>query len=118
MSGDGEMTRFEEELLVERVFRPRERVRLTRHVVTESVTYTVEVRREELRVEREPVEEIERSGAPAPEEPIEIILHEEQVVIEKRVLPRERVRISKQMITEERRLEAELRGEEIVLEQD
>jgi sporulation protein YlmC with PRC-barrel domain len=36
--------------------RPRERVRLKRYLVTEEVTKTVPVTREEIRVEREPVE--------------------------------------------------------------
>jgi hypothetical protein len=36
--------------------RPRERVRLKRHLVTEEVTKTIPVTREEIRVEREPVE--------------------------------------------------------------
>ena len=40
--------------------RPRERVRLKKYVVTEEVTKTVPVQREEIRVEREPVGEQER----------------------------------------------------------
>jgi sporulation protein YlmC with PRC-barrel domain len=36
--------------------RPRERVRLKRYLVTEEVTKTIPVTREEIRVEREPVE--------------------------------------------------------------
>lgn len=117
--GGDAITRSEEELLVERTFRPHERVRLVKRVVTESITQTVELRREELRVERETLDEGERGGAlGARAQPLEIVLHEEQVLIEKRVVPRERVRVTKQLITEQRPLSAELRREKIVLEQN
>lgn len=67
----------------------------------------------------EPPPEGERGGAlGARAQPLEIVLHEEQVLIEKRVVPRKRARVTKQLITEQRPLSAELRREEIVLEQN
>lgn len=55
-TADAELTRSEEELNVGVEKRPRERVRLKKYVVTEEVTKKVPVQREEIRVEREPVE--------------------------------------------------------------
>ena len=109
------MLRSEEELVIERVLRPSERVRLTRHVVVETETHEVEVRREELRVEREPVREgsYDAVTEAAGEEPLEIVLHEEQVVIEKRVVPRERVRVTKQLVVDQLAVSAELSREQI-----
>ena len=52
---DEAMTRSEEELRVGTAPRERGRVRLRKYVVTEEVQQTVPVRREEVRVEREPI---------------------------------------------------------------
>ena len=54
-NSDEVMTRSEEELRVGTAERERGRVRLRKHVVTESVQKSVPVRREEVRVEREPI---------------------------------------------------------------
>ena len=59
--GEG-LTRSEEEVHLGKESRPRQRVRLRKHVVTEYVTQRVPVQREEVRVEHEPVE-----GEPGPE---------------------------------------------------
>ncbi len=114
------ITRSEEELRVGSTWRPRERVRLHKRVVTETRTYTVELRREELVIEREPASGTEgvQAEAGADDGLLEIVLHEEEVVVEKRVVPRERVRVRKERITEERPVTAELRREEIDVESD
>jgi len=52
---DDAMTRSEEELRVGTARRERGRARLRKYVVTEQVQQTVPVRREEVRVEREPI---------------------------------------------------------------
>lgn len=77
----------------ERLRYPIERVRLVRHIVTEQVTQVVERRREELRVERVPVVDGTPADAVAAPGPLEMVLHEEEVVITTRVVPRERVRV-------------------------
>lgn len=96
-AGGFEVTRSEEQLQVvfDRV--PYATVRLVKYLTTEEVTRTVQVRREELRVEQDEVTSarpIERWAARlTPEEPLEFTLSEEHVVIETRVVPRERVRV-------------------------
>lgn len=118
--GEDALTRSEEELGVTKVSRPRTRVRLRKYIVTEMVTTTVPVRREELRVEREPIAEGDAGsldGAEPSDEVHEMILHEERLVIETQVVATERVRIRKETVTEERLLSEEVRREQVVIEE-
>jgi uncharacterized protein (TIGR02271 family) len=114
---DDAMTRSEEELHVGTASRERGRVRLRKYVVTEEVQQTVPVRREEVRVEREPITDanIDRAtdGPAISEEEHEVVLHEEEVVTEKRAVPKERVRLDKDVITEEQQVSEEVRKEQI-----
>jgi uncharacterized protein (TIGR02271 family) len=116
--GDDAMTRSEEELHVGTVWRPRERVRLRKVVVTEHVT--IPVRREELRVERVPVTAEEEGAAsaepPAPADEVTIVLHEERPVIEMRVVARERVRLRVETVADSHEIREELRSERIGLD--
>jgi uncharacterized protein (TIGR02271 family) len=113
VSGGGAMTRSEEELHVRTVSRPRTRVRLRKYVVTEMVTKTVPVRHEEVRLEREPIADTDPPEPMSPEGAHEVVLHEEQLVIEKRVVPTERVRMVKETTVEERTVTDALRKEQI-----
>jgi uncharacterized protein (TIGR02271 family) len=114
---DDAMTRSEEELHVGTADRERGRARLRKYVVTENVETTVPVRREEVRVEREPITEdnIEQAmdGPEISEEEHEVVLHEEEPVVEKRTVPKERVRLGKDTTTEEREVSEEVRKERI-----
>ena len=101
------MTRSEEELRVGTTERERGRARLRKYVVTEQVERTVPVRREEVRVEREPITDANvdqaMDGPEISEEEHEVVLHEEEAVVEKRVVPKERVRLDKETVTTRRR---------------
>lgn len=112
-----EVVRSEEELLVNRRRRPVERVRVTKRIVTETVTRTFEVRREELHVERVAFEgdvrPVRDADASADDEAFEIVLSEEQLVVGTRTVPRERVRVRKAVVTEEQAVEEDLRREEV-----
>jgi uncharacterized protein (TIGR02271 family) len=114
---DEAMTRSEEELQVGTRQREAGRARLRKYVVTESVTKTVPVQREEVRIEREPITDANRdeamSGADISEEEHEVVLHEEEPVVEKRVIPKERVRLDTETISEEREVSEEVRKERI-----
>jgi uncharacterized protein (TIGR02271 family) len=106
-SADGpEVELHEERLYVDRRSRPRERVRVHRHVVTEEVTVTVPLRREELRIERVPVD-----APPDPTAEADFTLMEDEPVVETRVVVRERVRLEVAEVTEEREVEVPLRRE-------
>ena len=96
------------------------RARLRKYVVTEQVQKTVPVSREEVRVEREPItdENVDEvmSGAEISEGEHEVVLHEEEPVVEKRSVPKERVRLGKETTTEERQVFEEVRKERIEAE--
>jgi uncharacterized protein (TIGR02271 family) len=119
---DDAMTRSEEELRVGTAQRERGRVRLRKYVVTEEVQQTVPVRREEVRVEREPITEgnVDQAleGPEISDEEHEVVLHEEEVVSEKRAVPKERVRLSKDTVTDEETVSEEVRKEQIEVEGD
>ena len=114
---DDAMTRSEEEVRVGTASQERGRVRLKKYVVTEQVQQTVPVQREEVRLEREPITEgnVDQAmdGPAISEEEHEVVLHEEQPVVEKRVVPKERVRMDKDTVTEERQVSEEVRKEQI-----
>ncbi len=114
---DDAMTRSEEELHVGKSQHERGRARLKKHVVTENVTQTVPVKREEVRIEREPITDSNvdqaTSGGDITEDEHEVVLHEEEVVTEKRVVPKERFRLSKDTITEEQQVSEQVRKEQI-----
>jgi uncharacterized protein (TIGR02271 family) len=120
--GDDAMTRSEEELQVGTETRERGRARLRKHVTTETQQVTVPVQREEVRVEREPITdanlEAATRGPDISEDEHEVTLHEEEVVVDKQAVPRERVRLGTETVTDERQVSEEVRKEQIEVEGD
>lgn len=114
---DDAMTLSEERLRVGTENREAGRARLRKYVVTENVTKTVPVQREEVRIEREPITDANRDAAydgPAiSEEEHEVTLHEERPVIEKETVPVERVRLDKEVVTDEQTVTEEVRKEQV-----
>jgi uncharacterized protein (TIGR02271 family) len=114
---DDAMTRSEEELRVGTQTRERGRARLRKYVTTEQQTVTVPVQREEVRVEREPITDANldaaTSGPAISEEEHEVTLREEEVVVDKRAVPKERVRLDTETITDQRQVSEEVRKEQI-----
>jgi uncharacterized protein (TIGR02271 family) len=114
---DQAMTRSEEEVEVGTRQVERGRARLRKHVVTENVTTTVPVQREEVRLEREPITDANydaaTSGPDISEEEHEVTLRAEEPVVEKRVVPKERVRLDTETVTDERRVSEDVRKERI-----
>jgi uncharacterized protein (TIGR02271 family) len=92
-------------------------VRLKKYVVEDEVTKTVPVRREEVRIEREPITDGNRgdatSGSDISEEEHEVVLHEEEVVVDKQAVAKERVRLDKDVTTEEETVSETVRSERI-----
>ena len=119
---DDAMTRSEEELEVGTAQRERGRARLRKYVTTEQQTVTVPVQREEVRVEREPITDANlddaTSGPAISEEEHEVTLREEEVVVDKRAVPKERVRLDTETVTDERQVSEEVRKEQIQVEGD
>jgi uncharacterized protein (TIGR02271 family) len=119
---DDAMTRSEEELAVGTQRRETGRARLRKYVETDNVQETVPVQREEVRVEREPITDanVEQAldGPDITEEEHEVTLHEEEPVVEKRTVPKERVRLDKDVRTDEETVSEEVRRERIEAEGD
>jgi uncharacterized protein (TIGR02271 family) len=119
---DDAMTRSEEELNVGTQRREAGRARLRKYVETENVQQTVPVQREDVRVEREPITDANRDaaldGPDISEEEHEVTLHTEEPVVEKRTVPKERVRLDKDVHTDEETVSEDVRRERIEAEGD
>ena len=114
---DHAMTRSEEEVTFGTTQRETGRARLRKYIVEDQVQQTVPLRREEVRVEREPITDANvgdaTSGPELSEEEHEVTLHSEEAVAQKRVVPKERVRLDKDVTTEERSVSETARKEQI-----
>ena len=136
---DGAMTRSEEQLRVgtERVATTR--ARLVKYVVTEDVQITVPIRREEIRVEEVPIDEVDdgigeslvpgaevygaHSAEPASAGtsrglPEEIVLHTERPVVTVEVVPLERVRLRTELVEGQETVTGQVKREQIVVDRD
>ncbi len=117
---DDAMTRSEERLNVGTRSEEIGRARMRKYVVSENVTQTVPVTREEVRLEREPITEANAGAAldgPAiSEEEHEVTLHAERPVVEKEAVPVERVRLDRDVVTEQAQVSETVRKEEIEVE--
>ena len=86
---DRAMTRSEEQLRVGVQAHPVTRAVLRKYIVTEEVTRTFTIRREEVRLEQVPITEADATATASafdPEE-YEVVLHEERPVIGTEVVP-------------------------------
>jgi uncharacterized protein (TIGR02271 family) len=116
-SGDDAMTRSEERLRAGTQTHEAGRARLRKYVVTEQEQVEVPVRREEVRLEREPITDANRgeatSGPAITESEHQVTLREERPVVETEAVPVERVRLGKETVQDTERVEGEVRKEQI-----
>jgi stress response protein YsnF len=119
-TADDAMTRSEEEVAIGTRTTETGRARLRKWVETERATETVPVSHEEVRVVREPITDANRDralrGPELTSSEHEVVLHAEEPVVEKRVVPKERVRLETETVTEEVPVETEVRKERVVTE--
>ena len=109
--------RTEEELRAGTREREAGSLRVRKRVRTDREQIRVPKRHEEVHVERVPVEEgREASEAQIGEEEISVPVVEEEVVVEKRPVVKEEVRIRKDVAEEEEVVEEEVRREEVDIE--
>lgn len=95
--------RSEEQAHVHMVSTPQTRLRIQKVIVTEERTITVQVRREELRITEYPATETwihDTGNAPAipvtvHDDDVTLVLSEEQIDVRTRIVPVERVRITR-----------------------
>src|SRR3954452_11968808 len=114
---DSAMTRSEEQLQVGTQRVEAGRAQLRKYVVSENVTQTVPVSREEVRVEREPITDANighaMDGPAISEEEHEVTLHAERAVVQKEPVPVERVRLDSETVTEQQTVSDEVRKEQL-----
>ena len=122
---DGAMTRSEEQLRVGLQRYAAKRVRVVKYVVTEEVTVTVPVRREEIRIEEVPLDADASTAAAGAMDtlapaglPEVIVLHAERPVVGTEVVPVERVRLSTELVTEHVQVRDTVRRERVDVDED
>ena len=104
--------RTEEELRAGTREREEGSVRVRKRVRTDREQVRVPKRREEVSVERVPVNE-EGTGAEIGEEEIQVPVTEEEVVTEKRPVAKEEIRVRKDLVQDEEVVEEDVRREEV-----
>ena len=110
---EARVTRSEEELAIGKRAVEAGEVGVRKTIETERVRESVPVRREEVTVERRPVEAGAAGDAELREETIRVPVTEEEVTVEKRVVPKEEVVIRKEAVQEEQIVEDTVRKERI-----
>jgi len=120
LTTDDAMTRSEERLQVGTQQVETGRARLRKRIVTEQVSTTVPVTRDEVVVEREPITEANMpkatDGPALSEEEHEVVLKAEQPVVTKETVAVERVKLGTQTVTEQQQVNETVRKEQIETE--
>ena len=114
------VTRHEERLNVGTQEREAGHARLRKYVVTDHETVDVPVEREEVTVERTPLNGTEAHAGTGRigEEEVDVTLHEERPVVEKEAVAVEEVGLNKQTVRETQRVEADVQKEQVDVETD
>ncbi|MGX5359811.1 DUF2382 domain-containing protein [Kocuria sp. KH4] len=115
---DNEVIRHEERLRVGKERQETGRARLRKYVVTEHETVDVPVQREEVRVERTPLDGTEVTGGTIGEDTVEVTLHEERAVVAKETVGVEKIELEKETVRDTERVNAEVRKEQVEIETD
>ena len=114
------VVRHEERLDVGTQEREAGHARLRKYVVTDHETVDVPVEREEVTVERTPINDANArvDNGVIGEEEVEVTLHEERPVVQKETVAVEEVGLNKQTVQETQRVEADVRKEQVDVETD
>ena len=113
------LTRTEEELAIGKREVSRGEVRIGKHVETEHVTQPVTRRREEVVIQRRPVEAgAHPDDAAIGDAEVRVPLIEEEVIVEKRPVVKEELVVGKRVVEERDEVEAEVRREKFDIDQN
>lgn len=118
---NAELVRHEEHLHVSTETVPVEAVRIEKVIVTETRTFTADVRREELRITRAPItgqNSLPPASSNARTLPIVIVLREEQLTVTTRIVPVERITVNVANVIGEQRVSEPIRREHIEVVED
>jgi uncharacterized protein (TIGR02271 family) len=112
------LTRSEEELAVGKREVKTGEIGIGKHVETEHVSRDVPLERERVHVERRPAAERVAGSADLRDDEIRIPVHEEQAVVEKRPVVKEEVVVSKERVSEPKRVDADVRKERLDVDKE
>ncbi len=110
---EARLTLSEEELAVGKRQVEAGEVGLRKTVETEHVAQSVPVTRDEVTIERRPITDAHLGDARISEEEIRVPVSREEVVAEKRVVPKEELVVRKHTVQGEQYVEADLRHERV-----
>jgi uncharacterized protein (TIGR02271 family) len=114
---EASVLRSEEELRVGKRDVEAGRVRLHKWVETEPVQADVELHRETVRVEREPID-APANGAEIGEQEIDVPLRAEEAMVQKETVAKERISLEKDVQTERQTVADEVRKERVEVDGD
>lgn len=127
-AGDLELVVAEEQLHVGTAPRAAGVVRVRKVIVTEDVTVTVTLRREELRLEPVPLPDpVPAAADGGPDGPaldevestlLEVTLYEEVPVVQRRVVPRERVTVRRTVVADQVEVTEPVRRERVSVDEE
>ncbi|MCT2021601.1 DUF2382 domain-containing protein [Kocuria marina] len=117
---EASVVRHEERLNVGTQEREAGHARLRKYVVTDHESVDVPVEREEVTVERTPINDTNArvDNGTIGEEEVDVTLHEERPVVQKEAVAVEEVGLNKQTVQETQRVEADVRKEQVDVETD
>ena len=116
-TSEGDLVRSEEELRVGTRDTETGRARLRKWVETEPVQEDVELRRETAHVTREPIDQ-PVSGAELGEQEVEVPLRQEEPVVEKETIAKERIGLEKDVTVDRETVTDEVRKERVDVERE
>jgi uncharacterized protein (TIGR02271 family) len=117
--GEQRITLAEEQLAVGKRQASAGEVELRKTVETERVQEQVELRHDEVSVERRPItdpSQVSAADNQIGEHEVRVVLMEEQTVVSKVMVPREEIIVRKNQVTEQQTVEADVRRERLVVD--
>jgi uncharacterized protein (TIGR02271 family) len=118
-AGEQRITLAEEQLAVGKRQASAGEVELRKTVETERVQEQVELRHDEVSVERRPItdpSQVSAADNQIGEHEVRVVLMEEQTVVSKVMVPREEIIVRKNQVTEQQTVEADVRRERLVVD--
>ncbi|MBA2670349.1 MAG: DUF2382 domain-containing protein [Gemmatimonadetes bacterium] len=112
-SNEEKMTLSEEQLAVSRRDHKAGEVEVHKEVETRHVRESVPVMHEEVTVERRPIQDGMHGKARIEEDEVRVPIYEEELVVDKRVVPTEEIVVKKREVVENETVEADLRRERV-----
>lgn len=93
---------------------------MIKYIATEAQTRTIEVRHDRARVEYAPIsgdaQQVSLAAGSALSGDRWLVLYDEEIVVQRRWVARERVRLATHLVIEDRGISGDLRGEQLAID--